>query len=436
MTASESIDTATVGVVGWRCIVCDATVDISVPLVFRCPNWSPADPYHSLRIVRHDAPLRRLEDEPNPFVAYRPYFAWDSFAAENDFDEHARRELVIAADERVAAVAGPGFSITPFERSDTLSHELGFTDDGGIWIKDETHQVAGSHKARHLFSTMLHLLVAEKAGVAPWSDETRRPRLAIASCGNAALAAATLAAAERWPIDVFVPPTADPAILDRLGALGATITTCPRRPDDPAGDPCIHRFREAVRSGAIPFSVQGPENAWCLDGGRTIGWEMAEMRPDHLFVQVGGGALARCAISGLAQAGPLPKIHAVQTEACSPLSQAWHRVLGGEGGVETAVARRNECMTPWTREAHSAAEGILDDETYDWLALVTGMAASHGAPVIAREAEILRANALARELTHIDASATGTAGLAGLLAIRDVVSNHQRVALIFSGIAR
>ncbi len=37
-----------------------------------------------------------------------------------------------------------------------------------------------------------------------------RPRLAIASCGNAALAAATLARAAAWPIEVFVPDWADP----------------------------------------------------------------------------------------------------------------------------------------------------------------------------------------------------------------------------------
>ena len=48
----HTLDTPTVGVVGWRCIVCDVTVDISVPLVFRCPNWSPADD--------HDEPTRAL----------------------------------------------------------------------------------------------------------------------------------------------------------------------------------------------------------------------------------------------------------------------------------------------------------------------------------------------------------------------------------------
>jgi threonine synthase len=423
------------GVVGWRCAVCSATVDIAEPLVFRCPNWRADDPFHALRIVQHDEPVRAVADDANPFIAYRPHLAWDSFAAAHGVTAEDRAALVRSVDADVAAVAGVGFRITPFDRSEALSAALGFTADGGVWIKDETNQVGGSHKARHLLSSLLHLLIVERVGLAPWTPVSR-PSLAIASCGNAALAAATLAASASWPIEVFVPAGADAVVVARLTELGARLTICPRREGDPAGDPCVHRYRVAVAAGAIPFGVQGPENAWCLDGGRTIGWEMGVHRPDHLFVQVGGGALARCAVGGLAQTGPLPKIHAVQTEACAPLARAWKRATRGEGGIATAPARWSECMTPWEDVGTSAADGILDDETYDWIGVVNGIHASHGAPVIAKETEILAANELARRHTDIDVSHTGSAGLAGLLAIRDVISNHETVGVIFSGIRR
>ena len=423
------------GVVGWRCAVCSATVDIAEPLVFRCPNWTIDDPYHALRIVQHDAPVRAVAADPNPFIAFRPHFAWDSFAAAHGLSAHERAALVRSVDSDVTRVAGTGFEVTPFARADTLSTALGFTTDGGVWIKDETHQVAGSHKARHLMSALLHLLAAERVGATPWTPAAR-PNLAIASCGNAAIAAATLAAAAGWSIEVFVPPSASASVLAELNRLGAWIVTCPRLDTDPPGDPCVHRYREAVAAGSIPFGVQGPENAWCLDGGRTIGWEMSAARPDHLFVQVGGGALARCTIGAMAQIGALPKVHAVQTEACAPLARAWKRAIQGEGGIATAPARWAECMTPWENVGRSAADGILDDETYDWIGVINGIHSSHGAPVIAKEVEIVRANELARELTDINVSHTGSAGLAGLLAIRDVISNHERVALIFSGIHR
>ena len=58
-----------------------------------------------------------------------------------------------------------------------------------VWVKDETGNVGGSHKGRHLAGALLHLRAAEALGLA---GASRRP-LAIASCGNAAIAAATLA---------------------------------------------------------------------------------------------------------------------------------------------------------------------------------------------------------------------------------------------------
>lgn len=436
---ASSLDTATVGVVGFRCAVCDASVGIEQALTFRCPNWTTGDPHHSLRIVQRDALVQPVFESANPFLAYRPYFAWDSFAAAVGLSEPTRWGLVRELDARVAAVAGTGFVMTPYHRANALSDSLGFVSFGGVWIKDETHQVAGSHKARHLFSTLLYLRCVELAGLAPWgAGPAGRPPLAIASCGNAALAAATLARAADWPIHVFVPTIADPVVMARLGELDATITVCPRRDLDPAGDPCVLRAREAIAAGALPFGVQGPENVWCLDGGRTIGWEMALSLPvDHLFIQVGGGALARCAIAGYSQVGgPLPRLHPVQTEGCAPLARAWKRAAAGVGGVAAAARHWSEYMTPWGITPQSAADGILDDETYDWLGVFGGMAASHGAPVIATEDEILAANELGRNATTVDASYTGTAGLAGLLAIRDTVSNHERVGMIFSGIRR
>ena len=93
-------------------------------------------------------------------------------------------------------------------------------------------------------------------------------------------------------------------------------------------------------------------------------------------------------------------------------------------------------MWPWEHVGESAADGILDDETYDWLPVVEAMAATDGAPVVATEAHVLEANELGCRTTGIEASHTGTAGLAGLLAIRNQVAPDERVAVIFSGIRR
>jgi threonine dehydratase len=415
---------------GFRCLVCDAEVGVAVAQPWRCPNATSADRHHVLDIVRRPGPFQPLEDA-QPLVRFGGELAWQSFALANGMTIDAAHALVRQVDDRVATVAGTGFRTTPFARADKLSAELGFGPDGGIWVKDETGNVAGSHKARHLVSILLHLKAAELLGVGG-----RESRLAIASCGNAALAAATLAAADHRELEVFVPTWAHPAIVDALTRLRAIVTVCPRRDGDPAGDPCVHRFREAVDAGAVPFSVQGPENALALDAGRTLGWEMSEagVELNRVFVQVGGGALAASVGRAFTDAGAHPQLHAVQAAGCAPLERAWRKAR--ELGVERAAGHWDECMWPWEDEPASEADGILDDETYDWLGVVAAVEHGGGSVVVAPEAAIVEAHELGVASTGIAVSATGTAGLAGVLAIRDEVGDDERVAVIFSGIER
>jgi len=412
-----------------RCASCGAGVEARAVWPWRCPNASAADRAHVLWPVSRLRPLRPLDD-PNPFVAFDPALVWAEMAASHGMGDEERHALVHDLDRAVEGVDGTGFRITPLLRADVLSDALGFDRDGGVWVKDDTVNVSGSHKGRHLMTILLHLLACERLGLA----EASRPALAIASCGNAALAAATLAAAAGWPLVVFVPPHGDPWVLARLDELGAEVVLCPRRPQDPAGDPCIHRFREAVAAGAVPFGVQGPENALCLDGGRTIGWEVIEglgHLADRVFVQVGGGALATSVGLAFAGAGIHPRLHAVQAAGCAPLTRAWER--SRELGPQRAAENWSSCMWPWESAPASAATGILDDETYDWLGVVRAMAGSGGSPVVAPEGRILEANELARATTGIDVDHTGTAGLAGLLTVRDEVGDDERVVVLFTG---
>jgi threonine dehydratase len=405
-------------------------------LSWKCPRATETDTHHVLHFENTVEPFRPTDDE-NPYLAFRKYLAVDSFGAAIGLSEDARIRIITEANAAVAAVAGTGFLRTPLYRSVELSDALGFTAKGGVWIKDETHNVAGSHKARHLFTELLHLLFAEVAGVSPWTPSTRPP-LAIASCGNAAIAASTLAAAVQWPIYVHVPPAATTEVLTALTELDADVRVCPRLPDDAAGDPCVLRFREAVANGAIAFGVQGTENAWCLDGGRTIGWEMTEdlgHLMDRIFIQVGGGAFAACVGASLRSAGVHPKLHAVQTEGCAPLARAWEKALA-TGGARNAGPRWNECMWPWETTPVSIADGILDDETYDWIGVLDAMADTGGAPVVVSEQHVQQAYDWVHSLTSVNVSATGVAGLAGLMAMRSDIANDERVVVVMSGVER
>ncbi len=372
---------------------------------------------HPLTVGAEPPPL----DDPNSFVRYGPRLAWWAFARTHGMTDAACMALT-------RSVAGD-FTVTAFAQQRALSEQLG----ANAWVKDETGNVGGSHKGRHLVTILLHLLAAEALGLAEGGGDRRRPRLAIASCGNAAIAGATLAARVEWPIDVFVPTGAGADVLGLLERLGATIHPCSRRADDRPGDPVVLRFREAVAAGAIPFSVQGPENALCLDGGRTIGWELADsgVPLDRVVVQVGGGALATCTGWGL---GAGVRLDAVQAEGCAPLARAFGRIESS-GVPDDSIGRRwGELMTPWD-DPSSAADGIVDDETYDWLGVLDVVRRSGGRAVVVPEVAIVRAHELGTG-AGFRVSPTGTAGLAALLTPEAAAAPGETVAVIFSGTSR
>ena len=195
------------------------------------------------------------------------------------------------------------------------------------------------------------------------------------------------------------------------------------------------RFREAVQDGAIPFGVQGPDNALCLDGGRTIGWELSEATVDggldRVIVQVGGGALAACVGWGL---GPGVRLDTVQAEGCAPLERAWQRARKAGLTAADAGTRWGELMTPWG-DPHSAADGILDDESYDWLGVFDVMESSGGRPLVVPESAIVEAHT-PRRAHRNPGQRHGQCRPGRPAHRRRSPGPGERVAVIFSGVAR
>lgn len=524
MTASRLVCAAC----GWT----PGPIDVD-PYPFRCPRAGSDDGDHVV-LPTSDTGRRTSDDAPisrNPFIRYRSSLHSWHMARAHDLSDADYVSLVERIDAAIERVAGCGFRVTPFCRSDSLSRALGFEGNataGGIWVKDETGNVSGSHKARHLMGVALYLEVLRRLGVDRGAD---RP-LAVASCGNAALAAAVVARAIDRKLLVFVPDHGSASIVAQLEALGAMVTRCPRearspdpgerpsdighrtpdfgRREDAPGDPCYLAFRRAVADGALPFSCQGNENGLVIEGCKTLGYEIIDQAgegvtarlkpcptadvpnatpageglsfatPDRVFIQVGGGALASACVQAFAEsvrAGRLaavPRIHAVQTRGAYPLKRAYDLVVDQIltrlaqsssstrlnfstdddraryllGAVPPALLdeafayarmHRSHFMWPWETEPRSVAGGILDDETYDWAVVVESMVRSGGYPVVVDEATLEEANALARDATGIDVDHTGSAGLAGLIALTrslDRPRPTERIAILFTGVRR
>jgi threonine synthase len=445
---------------GLICSGCGAVPGPDDPFPVRCPGRRPGDDIdhvmtRTLDLAGIDASFGA---DPDPFVRYRSLFRAYHLARAGGWTDARYVDVVRELQEAIALVDGRPLRVTPFGRAGRLSDRLGFASRGGVWVKDETRNPGGSHKVRHLLGVMLELRVAEALA----GQDPDRP-LAIASCGNAALAAAVVARAADRHLLVFVPKSADPWVVGRLRDLAAEIRVCPRRAGE-AGDPSYLRAQEAIADGAVPFTCQGPDDGLVIEGGATLGWEILDALAvagrtlDRVVVQVGGGAFASAIALAMSEAlalgrlDRLPRLDTVQTEGGWPLSRAFERLLDDldlrEGvpaapemirtGLAAAARKRSRYMWAWETEPRSIAHGILDDETYDWLAVTGAMLESGGRPVVVGEATLEAANRLARETTRIDADHTGTAGLAGLVRLIEdgIVAPTETVAVVFSGVRR
>jgi threonine synthase len=434
------MSTVLTSVTTMTCAGCGAVAPPDEPRPFRCRNAGQGDVDHVMRrSIDIDTPGLReafYDHEADPFIRYRKLtHAWHTAMAAGMSDS-GFIALVERLEQRIAVIDGGGFHVTPFYQHYALTRALDLHAD--LWVKNETGNVGQSHKGRHMMGLAIWLAVAERLDAS-----IAKQRLAIASCGNAALAAAIVARAAERPLDVFIPIDANEAVVARLVQLGANVTRCPRREGE-QGDPAYLRFREAVAQGALPFTAQGNENGLAIEGCQTLGWEIVSQlianraTLDRLFVQVGGGALASALIAAFEEAHKaglvreMPRIHAVQTSA-SPLARAWDRLQSST--IDYAVRHRSEFMWPWETAPHSVAHGIIDDETYDWAAVARGMLASGGAPVVVSEERLKEANAIAVETTGIPADFTGTAGLAGAIELqhRGEIAHDESIGVLFTG---
>jgi len=478
------------------CVGCGTRVHAYDTAAFACPNRDCLPEANHVLQKKHvvtRALWQRtyLEDSKNPFIRYRHRLLGYHRTLNARHTDVDYLERIMQLDGVLAAIDGSGFVETPLTIERELADALDFDPAQNLFVKDETRNVGGSHKARHLFGILLNL----------GADALKRP-FAIASCGNAALAAAIVSKAAGTALEVFIPTDAETAVVERLKRLGANLTVCERREGE-LGDPCYLRFLEAVKAGAIPFSCQGSDNGLTIEGGQTLAYELFDQwrakrhMCHHMFVQAGGGALASSSAQALAEVmrheplPVLPRFHTVQTGSVFPLARAYDRVVrliaarlrdeplpaleacvddmdtaararmhGASGIAERlimadcirsawdstavqsiiryAAAKKHVFMWPWENPTPSMAHGILDDETYDWFAILCTMLRTGGLPLVADESYIARAHTLARETTAISPSATGSAGLAGLLLMKEAraIADYENACLYFTGIER
>jgi len=407
------------------------------------------------------------------------------------------RRILDRMTDRLMRLEGRDFEVTPLTEEPGLAATL--SRNGRLWMKNETGNVTGSHKGRHLMGTLLYLEALRAI-----EGEGAKKVLAIYSCGNAALGASAVARAGGYELHAFVPEDVDPTVAAMLVERGTVVEKTPRSSTG-EGDPCYLAFQKALnQNGWVPFACAGNDNWSNIEGGATLGWEMVmQLRDrsekiDSVVVQVGGGALARSVAQAFEEAlqlgfiSSLPRIHVCQPEGGFPFVRAYLLALA-------EIARRNgfpfdldyqhganprvqlkktlafnrfgrdqiqavadfvksrfdspatqsflidmageagQFMWPWDGATpQSLAHGILDDVTYDWYYLLRAVLQSGGRAEILAEDTVRDAYAKAQSLTGIPVCPTGASGLAGLIQLQasGVITSHEAVGLFFTGFDR
>lgn len=464
---------------------------------FACPKNTP-EAMHVLRQVHRARPEIELwraaweDGERGSFRVFRNAFSSHLLAGEQGYLAHLE-----GLNDNLMRFEGLTFEATALFAAGPLARSIGH--DGPLLAKDETANVAGSNKSRHLMGSLLYMEAHRRLS----GSEAKTP-LAIHSSGDEALGAAVVARAGEYPLHCFVPADVDPEMDNLLRSHGAFIEKVAKQTGD-MGDPCYRAFLEAVAErDFMPFACSGPDNWSSIEGGRSLGYELAlqlaeaDIALDHLVLQVGGGAFARAVIEAMESCRDwglletLPRFHAVQTVANFPFVRCHALLLAhiadaaglpfeleydidSEPEDETAILREfleeeteqvaeaaafaaerfateevqqvlaraaanpTDFMWPWDAGTpKSSASGMLDALTYDWFYLAAGILRSGGVPVIAPEETIIAAQGLVTGHTIVSASATGAAGLAGLMALKrqGYVKNEDAVGIVLTSLDR
>ena len=427
----------------------------------------------------------------NPYLVFKEFFFSYYLAKHLNIDYE---QIIQNIDTGLREIGEVSFKETP-----VINEQKLIEASSNLYIKNETNNVSGSHKARHLMGNILYIEILYKAGILK-----SKPKLAVYSCGNAALGAAAVAKAAGYYLDVFIPPNVNPSVTSALVKYGANIVICPRVKGE-TGDPCYNRFHEALNAGSIPFSCSGPDNWSNLEGGQTLCLEFItqllekNVNLDSLVIQIGGGALASSAIKTLEELYAfkyihiMPKIYTVQTEGAFPLVRAYYILIkeiaeknklqcsadfsykSNKNATEEntkilfylksrqnevleiaefirknyssdniqeilryAIQNMKQYMWSWENEPHSIAHGILDDITYDWFKIIEGMFKTGGIPVVVSEECLKKANSIVLNKTEVRADHTGTSGFAGYLELFELgyITKQENIGLFLTGAVR
>lgn len=230
---------------------------------------------------------------------------------QRDFSMWRYFSMLPVFDPKNIVTLGEGF--TPIFSLDILGKQIGMPN---LLMKDESDNPTGSFKARGMSAAISK---ANELGVT---------KCIVPTAGNAGSALAAYCAKANMHATVVM-PTHTPEVFKKDCQLyGAEVIFVEGLISD-----CAKRVAEINREGEY-FNLSTMKEPYRLEGKKTMGYEIAEQLnwtlPDVILYPTGGGtgligiwkAFREMQDMGWIDCS-LPRMIAVQTEACQPVVQTW-----------------------------------------------------------------------------------------------------------------
>lgn len=265
---------------------------------------------------------------------------------------------------------------------------------GGLILKLESFQHAGSFKARGAFA---NLLTRKVPGVG----------VVAASGGNHGAAVAFAAMKLGVPAKIFVPSVASPAKIQQITEYGAELVIAGER----YADALAASESWIAQAGAMP--IHAFDQVETLLGQGTVGLELERQmdKLDTLLVSVGGGGL----IAGIA---------------------AWYRgrmsIVGVEPEAAPTLTRALEAGRPVDAEAGGIAADSLAPRRVGELVFPIVQRYVTRTLLVTDDA-IRAAQRLLWKLTRVVAEPGGAAAFAALTSRRYIARPQERVGVLICG---
>jgi threonine dehydratase len=297
---------------------------------------------------------------------------------------------IMLARRRLEGIARP----TPLERSDTLSRML----EAEVFIKPENLQKTGAFKIRGAYNR-----------IAALTEQERSRGVIAASAGNHGQALAHAASRAGVKATIVMPASAAIAKVAATRSYGQTVVL------EGIDYQAAHRAAERICAESGAVFVDAYDDAHVVAGQGTIGVEIAaELKPDAVIVQVGGGGLIAGIAAALAAQSPATEVIGVEAAGSAQLSASL------AAGKPVAISR------PVDTIADGLATGRIGKIPWEIISAHVRRA------VTVDDFEIGAAVLLLLERMKLLAEGAGAAALAGALQIRQELRG-RRVVVIVSG---